>query len=98
MISLSGPRHPNIAAQHFLFSLVLGRDSLRFFECFYRVPRGIHIRLGRDEIEVCIADFGSDLLAFSTHIFPSDITSQFRQVNSETDLVLLRQRLIDAAG
>jgi len=34
----------------------------------------------------------------AAYIFTGDVASQFRRVNPETDLVLLRQRLIDAAG
>jgi hypothetical protein len=54
--------------------------------------------LNRKKVEVRIANFGSDLLPLGADIFTSDVAAKLCCANSEANLVLLCQRLIDAAS
>ena len=73
-------------------------DSLRFFQRRGNFARRLYSGLGCEKLQVGGSHLGCDLLALSTHVFTGDLPPKIRLFNSQPDLLLLRERLIDGAS
>src|SRR5271166_5183761 len=86
-----------ISFQYGLLCDVTQSNSLRLFQIPYSFPCCIHGSLRCYEFEIGTSHFGRDLLFLCANVFFRDLTPKFCRANSQSDLVLLCQRLIDAA-
>ena len=86
-----------ISLEHGLLCDVTHRNSLCLFQSPYTFPCCVHRSLRCYKLEICTSHFGRDLLFLCANIFFRDLAPKFGSANSQADLVLLCQWLIDAA-